>query len=50
LTEDAAPAEQVALLMEQLRTARRRVRELESSTSWRLTAPLRAIKRTFRRR
>lgn len=50
LTEDAAPDEQMALLMEQLRTARRRVRELESSTSWRLTAPLRAIKRTFRRR
>lgn len=50
LTEDAAPDEQKTLLMEQLRATRRRVRELEASTSWRLTAPLRAIKRRFRRR
>jgi len=41
--------EQLALLAEQVRAARRRVRELEASTSWKITAPLRALKRAFRR-
>jgi len=36
---------QIARLKGDLETARRRVRELEQSTSWRVTAPLRAVKR-----
>lgn len=38
------PADQAQLLIQQLHN---RVRELEHSTSWRITAPLRAIKRIF---
>jgi hypothetical protein len=36
--------DQAKLVIQQLRA---RVRELESSTSWRITAPLRAIKQLF---
>lgn len=42
-------SEQLGLIQAKLGQARKRVAELEQSTSWRMTAPLRAIKRLFLR-
>lgn len=49
LADEGDGEEKLNLLLEQVRAAQRRVRELEASTSWRITAPLRALKRAFRR-
>lgn len=49
LADEGSSEDKVSLLLEQLRVAQRRVRELEASTSWKVTAPLRALKRVFRR-
>ncbi|MDX1460859.1 MAG: 2OG-Fe(II) oxygenase [Xanthomonadales bacterium] len=40
---------QVDQLRHALRSAKARIQELENSTSWRITAPLRAVKRWFNR-
>jgi Rps23 Pro-64 3,4-dihydroxylase Tpa1-like proline 4-hydroxylase len=44
IDQGVVEADQAKLVIQQLRA---RVRELESSTSWRITAPLRAIKQLF---
>ena len=42
-----ALSDQAQRLSEELECARRRVADLEGSTSWRITAPLRALRRVL---
>ena len=48
-SDDEQTARKMSRLNTQLGLARRRVQDLESSTSWKLTAPVRAIKRLLAR-
>ncbi len=53
VSKDPENAEHIAELQKlfgQLRHTRQRVREFETSTSWRITAPIRALKRVFTRK